>query len=317
MKTDVYFAKDGPSRVIAYKNAKNQNVFLQIGRAEYAPSIQSILICDSQYDIGKVIENAFQYTLTEVKNIEIGIKQKYIWKPLLQQNIQKELDFDIPELYRAKRNLSILMQKLQELLLYVEPSSEGLKAYSHKIKETLILACTELENYFKIYELGKNKRTADYIKILELVDLTKYKISLVGYINPYKCCPFETWNTSGTTQSISWYDAYTKIKHNSNKYFHLATLENCINAISANIIMFAIRYSPISLYNEFDTCSQLTRGSVDFRIEDTEDIYIPIYEGKKSHVGSFDVPYIFKNGESIHYTYDIHEQISLIEGPIK
>ena len=64
--------------------------------------------------------------------MEIGVKYKHIWKPLMQNNIEKELDFSVQEAYRAKRDLGILVQKLQEILLFIEPSNEGLKAYSHK-----------------------------------------------------------------------------------------------------------------------------------------------------------------------------------------
>lgn len=317
MKTDVYFSKQANKLLIAYQNVKKQNVFLQIMRANYAPVIDGILICDETYNIEKVIANAFEFPQPQIRNMEIGIKKKHIWKPFIQQEISKELDFTIPELCRAKRDLGILLQKLQEILLYVEPSVEGLQTYSHKIRELLILACTELESSFKSYKLGNNKTTNDYVKILDSVNLAKCKISLVGYTNPYKCCPFEHWNSGDPTQSIPWYDAYNKVKHHKDSSFYLATLENCINAIAANVIMFVIRYSPTMLYNDTDVCSNLVRGSLDFRIEDEEDFYIPVFEGKKSYQGAFGVSYPFKNGEQIDYVYDIHELIPFEERPIK
>lgn len=317
MKTDVYFARDKDFGLIAYENAKQQNVFLQIAAVDYAPQIYNILICDKQYNIKKVIENAFQYTIMEVKNIEIGWKFKHIWKPLLNVHIEKELDITQIELFHAKRDLGILIQKMQEILLFVEPSKEGLKAYSHKIRELLFLACSDLESTLKKYKFGKNERMKDYIEILKFVDLTKYKISLVGYANPFKCCPFGNWNECEPTKSLPWYDAYNKIKHNREDNFHFATLENCINAIAANLIMFAIRFSPPTLYNENDVCSNLARSSLDYKIENSRDFYIPVFEGRKSYQGAFGVSYPFKNGEHIDYVYDIHEQIPFIERPIK
>ncbi|MDR2901887.1 MAG: hypothetical protein LBU87_02100 [Lactobacillales bacterium] len=317
MTTNVFFAKKDKERLIAYKNAKNQNVFIMIGNSEYAPSIRDVLICDDSYNIKMVIKNAFELSIVQEKNMEIGIKTKHIWKPLLQRNIQKELDFDVPALYRAKRDLSILIQKLQEILLYIEPSEEGLKTYSHKLRELLILACTEIESSFKFYNLGKNERTSDYVKILELVDLTKYKISLIGYSNPYKCCPFADWNTAEPTKSIGWYNAYNQSKHSRESSFNLSTLENCINAISANIIVFAIRYSPQMLYNESDVCSNLVRGAIDFRIEDSDDFYIPIFEGQRSHSGVYTVPYNFKNGQKIENIYDIVNSLPMTKKEYK
>lgn len=317
MKTDVYFARDKDFGVIAYENAKQQHVFLQVAAVDYAPQICSILICDKQYNIEKVIKNAFQYNLTKVENMDIGWKYKHIWKPLMNVHIDRELDITQGELFHAKRDLGILIQKLQEILLFVEPSENGLKAYSHKIRELLFLACSDLESTLKKYKFGKNERMKDYIEILNFADLTKYKISLVGYANPYKCCPFENWNDKEPTKSLCWYEAYNKIKHNREENFHFATLENCINAIAANLIMFAVRFSPTTLYNENDVCSNLARSALDYKIENSRDFYIPVFEGKKTYQGAFGVSYPFKNGEQIDYVYDIHELVPFEERPIK
>lgn len=314
MKTDVYFAKKEHYQMIAYENAKKQNVFLQLDKCDFAPQIINVTICDKDnYEIQNTLEKYFEYSILKKVKIEIGVKIPHIWKPLLNVNIQKELDFKIFDLYRAKRDLGILIQKLQEILLYIEPSPNGLKTYGHKIKELLILTCTEIENNFKFYNLGKNERTSDYIKILDFVDLSKYNISLIGYAENFKCCPFKEWNKKEPTKSIQWYDAYTKLKHHSEESFHLATLENCLNAIAAKLILFAIRYSPMSLYNEFDTCSQLARSSLDYRIEESDDFYIPVIEGKRSYSGAFTVPFRCQNGKIINNIYDVANTLPFIE----
>ncbi len=303
MNTDVYFSQKEDRLLIAYQNAKEQNVFLQVSKVNYAPSLEGIMICDKTYNIEKVITDAYEFPLSEPKHMEIGIKKRHIWKPFLD-NLEKELDFTIPELFHAKRDLSILIQKFQDILLYVEPSPEGLKTYSHKIRELLILACAELECSFKAYKLGHNKGMNDYIKILSSVDLAKHKLSLIGYTNPYKCCPFEKWDKKEPTKSLPWYDAYNQAKHNKDSAFHLATLENCINAIAANVVLFAIRYSPTMLYNENDVCSNLVRGSLDFRVENTKDFYIPVFEGERTYSGPFSQSYSFSNGQVIKNIYD-------------
>ncbi len=316
LKTDVYFSQKENRLLIAYKNAKEQNVFLQILKADFAPSLEGILICDSTYNIEKVISNAFEFPVQKPRNMEIGVKIRHIWKPFMD-NIQNELHFTTPELCRAKRELGILIQKLQEILLFVEPSPEGLKTYSHKIRELLILACTELENGFKFYRFGKNKGMKDYVEILKFVDLSKHKLSLVGYTNPYKCCPFENWIKDEPTKSLPWYDAYNKSKHNKDASFHLATLENTINAIAANIVLFAIRYSPAMLYNENDVCSNLVRSSLNFRLEETKDFYIPVFEGVTGYTGAFSQSQIFPNGQVIEHIYDQRILIPFTERLLK
>ncbi len=316
MKTDVYFAQKENRLLIAYKNAKEQNVFLQVLKANFAPSLEGIMICDGTYDIKKVIANAFEFPIPKPRNMEIGVKIRHIWKPFLD-NVEKELDFTISDLCHAKRDLGILIQKLQDILLYVEPSSEGLKTYSHKIRELLILSCTELESSFKAYKFGKNMGMNDYIKILDFVDLSKHKLSLVGYANPYKCCPFKNWDKKEPTKSLKWYDAYNQVKHNKSDSFHLANLENCIDAIAANIVLFAIRYSPATLYNENDVCSNLVRSSLDFRLEESKDFYIPVFEGGKGYTGAFLQSQIFPNGQVIEHIYDQRILIPFIERPLK
>ena len=202
---------------------------------------------------------------------------------------------------------------MQELLLFVEPSKEGLKAYSHKARELLFLACSDLECSLKKYNFGKNDSMKDYVKLTEYIDLTRYKLSLVGYTNPYKCCPFENWNSKEPSKSISWYDAYNKLKHNRDKNFHLATLENCINAIAANIILFAVRFSPRYLYEKDDVCSNLIRSSLDYRIENSEDFYIPIIEGERSYSGCYSKSFPFHNGQVVENIYDIYNVLPFEE----
>lgn len=311
MLTEVTFAKakHGKESLIAYKNDKNQRVFIDVKHTDFAPGIHSVIVVDSRYDIDLVIKNAYQYQIEDKKRMEIGIKKKHIWKPLLQENIEKELEIDVYELCRAKRNLSILIQKLQDVLMYIEPSENGLKAYSHKLRELLILSCTDLECTFKDYKFGKNERLSDYKQILKLVDLSKYKIALASYSVKYESCPFKNWKTS----KLDWYDAYNKTKHNRNDAFNLATLKNCLDAVCANIIMFCVRYSPYLLYNENDVCTNLVRNTFDVRIEDEVEFYIPIFEGNRTYCGAFSVPVQFPNGEIIDDVFNKHTQLSLIE----
>ena len=313
MKTDVYFAKKDGMLLIAYENHKQQNVFLQVDYADFAPQIRAQLICDKNYNIEKIITNAYEYPIIKKENMEIGVKYKHIWKPLMQNNIEKELDFSVQEAYRAKRDLGILIQKLQEILLFIEPSNEGLKAYSHKARELLFLACSDLECSLKKYCFEKNENMKDYVKLIDYIDLTKYKLSLVGYSNPYKCCPFENWNKKEPSKSISWYYAYNQIKHNIDKNFHMATLENCIKAIAANIILFAVRYSVRYLYHKDDVCSNLIKSSLDYRIENSMDFYIPIIEGERSYSGCYSKSFPFHNGEVVENIYDQWKILPFVE----
>lgn len=314
MKTEVIFAKskEGKEKLIAYINAKEQRVFISVVGADIAPRLGEVLILDKNYKIDGIIKECFEYEIYKKVCMEIGQKEKRIWKPLLTGDFGKELDFDIYELCRAKRDLAVLIQKLQEILLYVEPSRACLQTYSHKLRELLILSCTEFESSMKCYNFGDNARTVDYIQMLDLVDLRKYRVDLAGYSEAFTCRPFAKWLKQEPTKSLPWYDAYTKTKHNRSDAFNLATLENCINAISANLIMFCIRYSPQCLYNESDMCSSLVRNTFAVQIEDCTDIYIPVFEGAQSYSGVLGKSVSFKNGMVVSNVFDIQNPLPFL-----
>ena len=78
MKTDIYFAKKDGMLLIAYQNHKKQNVFLQVVYADSAPQIRAQLICDSNYNIEKVIQNAYEYPRFKNKNKKKGNKKLFI-----------------------------------------------------------------------------------------------------------------------------------------------------------------------------------------------------------------------------------------------
>ena len=77
-----------------------------------------------------------------------------------------------------------------------------------------------------------------------------------------------------------------------------------INAIAANIVLFVIRYSPFMLYNEIDSCSSLIRSSLDFRLEDSQDFYIPVFEGQKTYSELFAPSFKLPNGKIMEQLYD-------------
>lgn len=303
LETEVYYAKKGHNQVIAYRNKQNLPIFINIGNGDYAPRIDNIIIPNQSYIIEKVIKNLYQYEIYKKCTQKVGVKLEHIWKPLLDQNIQDELDFNEYEKCAAKRDLGILVQMLQDALMYIEPTEDGLKCCGHKLRELLILSCSNVESKFKQYQFGDNERTRDYIKLLDYVDLSKYKLSLVGYINKHKSVPFFDWKKSSPTQSLPWFDAYTKIKHGQQDSMCLATLENCIDAVAANIIMYVIRYSPYTLYRETDVCSNLVSSFLGIGIEKTEDIYLPEINAEKEISGAFFHPIRFSNGETITNDY--------------
>lgn len=278
MKTDVTIAGTNKESIIAYKNNKNQNVFIVIHPSAFGKKIKTVWVANNKHSIDDILIKGYKYPNAQKFRLDIGIKYKHIWKPMLN-NIPVELNIEFYDISRAKRNLLLLLQKLQDILLYVEPSNNGLMAYGHKLRELLILACTDLECMFKNYSLDKNRTTNDYVQLLNFVDLKKYQIELVGYTNKFISSPFYDWKATEPSKSLLWYDAYNLTKHNAKDSFYKASLQNCLDAVCANIIMFCVRYSPYLLYHENDSCSNLVKNMFSLNIADSMDTYIPIFEG--------------------------------------
>ena len=110
--------------------------------------------------------------------------------------------------------------------------------------------CVKLANSvdykkFKMNQLG----TKDYVHLADMLFLKEYRVTFSSHPFSKVLSPFAKWNLKEgeTTKSISWYDNYNKTKHNRAFYFKNATLESCLNAIAANIIMFCVRLQSLRI----------------------------------------------------------------------
>ena len=214
---------------------------------------------------------------------KVGYVIKHVWRPGLYIDIEKALEIDMSEMNRAKRELRILVEQLYDILMYIEP--DNLTACGHKIRELLILACTEVESswisYMKIAGENCNRlTTVDFVKLCPPLFLKEYKIIFCHYPMKKEVAPFKEWNDSEPTKSLPWYYAYNMSKHNRKDYFQKATLECCLNAIIANIIMFCVRYSPYNIIAPFDICSQLISENFIIQLEnyDISSFYTPYFK---------------------------------------
>lgn len=146
---------------------------------------------------------------------------------------------------RAYQNIQ---SSLDNLFNFIEPVEINLTTYGHKIRELLILACTEVE-YLLLKTLTENSYdekyqylTKDYIRCNDLLKLNQYEVKLIQYSDLKNFSPFKNWDTDKPTKSIPWYDAYNKVKHNRNDNIADANLEHLLNAVSAIHILLESQY---------------------------------------------------------------------------
>ncbi|WP_126226177.1 hypothetical protein [Burkholderia ambifaria] len=219
----------------------------------------------------------------------VGEVIKGVWRPGIyyQDQIYQALAITEDEQRTAEQALRILIEKLDEILLYIEPSATGLKSYGHKTRELLMLTCTEVENswtqYMKLGSVSPAKKsftTNDYVKLAAPLHLVDYEITFTPFQGIVPIRPFLGWTSSSPTKSLSWYDAYNLTKHDRSSNFSQASLENCLWALSAAIAMFCARYSPFPLLEGQSTLSALFRQhfSIGLRDPDPRSFYIPLIE---------------------------------------
>lgn len=144
----------------------------------------------------------------------------------------------------AQQQYNLLCSQLESVLANIEPEAGNATAYGHTSRNLLILASTEFEaqctgilqaNHAS--PIGRHFNTNDYVKLATAMRLDKYEIALSMFPDYPIIKPFDGWNPSQPTQSLTWYDAYNKTKHDREANFSLATLENAITSVSACFAM--------------------------------------------------------------------------------
>jgi len=238
----------------------------------------------------KWLNERFGATEIEEMNVPIGHTIDGIWRPSLYywNDIQAGLNISANEQRSQEQALRILVEKLDEILLFIEPSQEGLQTYSHKIRDLLILACTEVENQWRSLLNKANHQpingnaftTKDYVKLSPISHFHEYEIGLRSYDSFSASKPFENWDINNPTKSLAWYNAYNETKHNRDQHFSSATFQSAIDAVAANIILYCTRFSPFILINDTNTLSGLIKQIFDIRIveADRKSFYLPLLE---------------------------------------
>jgi hypothetical protein len=223
-------------------------------------------------------------------DIEIGHTIDGIWRPSLfyWNDIQTGINVDSNVQRSQEQALRILVDKLDEILLFIEPSEDGLRSFSHKIRDLLILSCTEVENQWRSLLNKANYRpingrtftTQDYVKLKPVTFLHEYEIGLRNYDSFKPSRPFADWDASNPTQSLTWYNAYNQTKHNRDQHFSSANLQAAIDAVAANIILYCTRFSPLILINDTNTLSSLIKQIFEINMvnSDRKSFYIPLLE---------------------------------------
>lgn len=154
---------------------------------------------------------------------------------------------------------------LQDIFDYIEPADRNKDVFSHELYALLLRACTEVEANFKSILVANGVSGSDhfnmgnYKKIEESSKLSKYEVTfpfwrkLDGSMSSLEMIPFESFQLGNSPE---WYVSYNNVKHNRDSKFENASLENCMNAVAAILVL---------LYSQFGaSCLAIRVGSLGF-----------------------------------------------------
>lgn len=256
-----------------------------------------------------VTRNSIHDTIDSVKkdfiklNLNCGTIYKGIYRPLLNENIVKHSDdlvndlpkqdayVDIPimdkqEYSNRLNQLELLLDDLYEVFKVLAPYRENLSCFGNKIRNIIILACTEIDSMMKnILEKSKVKpqlsfyTTKDYIKLNIPLHLNEYTLSFSRFEELGDFKPFLKWDSKNPTGSLSWYCDYNKVKHDRESNFSKANLENAMDSIMALAILMASQFGYRNeLWNEKVGKTIKIKSEPQWNIRE---LYIPRREGEE------------------------------------
>lgn len=154
--------------------------------------------------------------------------------------------------------LSLLRERLEQVFRVVEPvGPSNLASSGHEIRSLLILACTEVESHWRSALLansavaaGDRLTTSAFVRLLEPMRLDEYEVSLPLYRGLGRVQPFQGWAAAAPTQSLDWYNAYNKVKHDREGEWAEGTLVRVANAVVACAVMVEAQFGPTEVWGE-------------------------------------------------------------------
>lgn len=234
------------------------------------------------------IDRVFGAVEVEQASTPVGHCVHGVWRPGLLHENETLQGLAVTDFERrlAEQALFLLIDRLDELLHFVEPTERTLETHSHKARELLILACTEVESawkaYLRIAGMEKPARgdfnTNHYVKVHGKLHLAEFEVSLPRYADVAPMRPFVGWSASAPSTSLPWYDSYNKTKHDRSTHFAEATVRNCLQAVAANIVLFSVRFGPMRLMMGNDKLSANFNQLFQIALRDSSptSFYVPL-----------------------------------------
>jgi hypothetical protein len=238
------------------------------------------------------IQNSIIKSSAQKLRTKIGTYHPRIWRGIFDPNrLQCYNAVDARSVYgseyiRTNIAASSLFDQMQDLFRYVEPSAANMQTFGNKIRELLILTCTEVEAGWRavleqnIAAPRDRYTTSDYIRVKEPLRLSEWEVALRDYPDVGTFAPFKDWSAPETTRTIPWYEAYNAVKHHREAHFSQASLGNLIDAVAAVHILQAAQWGP-EMYNRFFGANSSPFWTMRHPVYGLGDLYVPKIDGNE------------------------------------
>jgi hypothetical protein len=156
------------------------------------------------------------------------------------------------------RAFILILNDLQSIFEYLEPSDECRQAYSYRIHALLMRTCIEVEANFKAI-LEENTFTpppngllnmTHYRKVDATHHLSSYEVKLPIWNGTSPILkPFEPWRQwrgrsmpQGQKVSLPWYQAYNASKHDRQDEFKKANFGTLVDAVAGLLVLISSQF---------------------------------------------------------------------------
>ena len=165
-----------------------------------------------------------------------------------EQYVDLPID-DYGEYNNYIRQLSLLLSDLFDIFKTVEPTVDNLKVYGNSFRNIIILACTEVDALMKQISIDNgitrnNGRfsTKDYVRFKKTLQIDRYTVRF-NYIDELDdITPFKGWDKDKSTETLSWYNTYNKIKHDRINNRNKATMKEAIDSIAGFAVVLMAEF---------------------------------------------------------------------------
>lgn len=224
-------------------------------RAQGDEQITSVEQFDALYASGDLVKrlsrwaalNGYYCTIDRWAKPKLGVGEHHprIWRRQGPQPHEVGLHEVVTDAMVAFRGLE---SSILDVFSVLHPTEGNKKAHGHRIRELLILCCTEVElllvdaaNANGLQpSRGRHHTMKDYVRLSQPLGLPQWGVTLVDYPAYGEMFPFTRW--SSPSHGLTWYAAYNHVKHGRRAHFTAATLENLLMAAGAIVVLLAAEF---------------------------------------------------------------------------